>query len=151
MREAVAQLLLIENEAKKLRNIAHALDAEENLNFYYEILEYKKLFQEQDRREKAAAIWKTFLDAKADRPVTIPDDKHKKIMKVRRPRRERARLPPRRRLHHGLRRRHHRHPPPHRPLADLHRQREGEAGVGDRRDRHAVQPGAQGDAPPDHR
>jgi hypothetical protein len=83
MREAVAQLLLIEVEAKKLRTIAHALDAEENINFYFEILEYKKLFQEQDRKEKAATIWKTFLDAKADRPVTIPDDKHKKIMKVR--------------------------------------------------------------------
>ena len=57
------------------------LDAEEALDFYVDTQKYALLFTEQDRRETAQRLWTRYIDAKADRLVTMPDDITRNLQK----------------------------------------------------------------------
>mmetsp|Transcript_12693 Transcript_12693/g.25603 ORF Transcript_12693/g.25603 Transcript_12693/m.25603 type:complete len:445 (-) Transcript_12693:708-2042(-) len=73
MLEALKELLLIPEEMAALRRVARDLHAEENLEFYSEIQEYRKLFSEQDRLDRATYMYKRYIDVGADHLVTLPD------------------------------------------------------------------------------
>ena len=82
-REAVRKLL--ENptgpESRQFFDIANDMDAVENIKFYHDVQEYKKLFQAQDRIERAKRIYEMHLDPQCDRSVTLPDMMTKNIEK----------------------------------------------------------------------
>jgi len=74
MREAMEQLIQLPHELDALKECARKMDAEENLEFFIEAGKYQLLFAEKDRLETAQRLWDRYLDPKADRLVTMPDE-----------------------------------------------------------------------------
>jgi hypothetical protein len=82
MSETVKRLMVNEVELGRFRGIASKQDAEESIDFYLDVLSYQKLFQKSDLVETANRLWKRYLDAEADRLVTLPDNVHKVLEKA---------------------------------------------------------------------
>ena len=68
-------------ELEGLRVIASKLDAAECIDFYLDAKKYVLLFDAVDRKETAMRLWNRYLDPKADRMITIPDDIHNELKK----------------------------------------------------------------------
>ena len=64
-----------------MRVIASKLDAAECIDFYLDAKKYVLLFDAVDRKETAMRLWNRYLDPKADRMITIPDDIHNELKK----------------------------------------------------------------------
>lgn len=74
MRSALIELINMPAQLEGIRGTARKMDAEEALDFYIDCKKYGLLFTDQDRRETAMRLYTRYVDAKADRLVTIPDE-----------------------------------------------------------------------------
>ena len=81
MRNAMIELINMPPQLEKIRVTARKMDAEEALDFYVDCKKYSLLFTDQDRRETAGRLYARYVDAKADRLVTIPDEITRQLQK----------------------------------------------------------------------
>lgn len=79
----IREILGDEDLALLFREFLHQLQCAENLSFYVEVEDYKRLTTHEERVERLAKIWNRYLDSESPTPLNVDSKVRQRIQSLR--------------------------------------------------------------------